>query len=106
MITALFGIGQLVALAAIIYGALLTLRNRPHFWERVGRALHRVEVFLHLFDQAVRLGELARRDPYTAARVAREQFFTEIGPNNPSAQAQVKPPIPRRTGVAGIGEAA
>lgn len=106
MITALFGIGQLVALVAIIYGALLTLRNRPEFWAEMARALQRSKVFLETFDEAVRLAELARRDPYRAARVGRARLLkapAEIGEAEPPAGA--RGPATARKGFVRVKEA-
>lgn len=95
MITAVFGIGQLLALVAVVYGALLTLKNRPQFWARVARALYRIEVFFETFDEAVRLAELARRDPCRAAQVGRERLLKSAKTAGPPARAER--PTPRKS---------
>ncbi len=92
MITAVWGIGQLLALVALFYGALLTLKNRPQFWTRVAAALYRLEDLFETFDEAVWLAELARRDPCRAAQVGRERLL-----QSSTAGTRGRPNIPERS---------
>jgi hypothetical protein len=103
MITAVWGIGQLLALVAVVYGALLTLKTRPQFWAGVARALHRIEGFFETFDEAVRLAELARRDPCRAAQVGRERLLRSSAAGTPDP-GQAKRSIPGRIRVTQVGE--
>jgi hypothetical protein len=105
MITAVWGIGQLLALVAVVYGALLTLKNRPQFWAEVARALYRIEVFFETFDEAVRLAELARRDPCRAAQLGRERLLQSSTAGTPGAPSQPKRPLPGKISATRVGKA-
>lgn len=104
MSTILFGIVQILALVAVIYGAVLTLGSRPHFWERVAAILAHIMEWARIFDQAVELADLARRNPYAAARISRQRLEQE---NLPGSGRLDHPQDPRDSGLSPfVGDAA
>lgn len=68
MVSIIFTLGQVLAVMALIYGAILVLSHRHLFQSEVGSALQRVDQLADTVERSVELGKLARTDINRAAR--------------------------------------